>query len=237
MNHYTYMLTVKNPADARRLYIGVRSCKVQPEQDVRYFGSCRPMKAWMKTQEEGCVEKIILARWPSRAEALEHEIFLHECFDVGVNPEFWNRAKQRVKGFDTAGTTHEAYNKGMTWTDEQKAAHSARLKGRVVAPETKAKISAAQKGRKMPEERRLKLIGKKASPETLKKLRESHLGIPAWNKGKPFSEAARQKMSAARMGVAPWNKGKQFSEESRQKMREAAKRRASRARNEKGQFV
>ena len=237
MSHYTYMLTVKNPSDSRRLYIGVRSCKVQPEQDVQYFGSCRPMRAWMKTQGNGCVEKIILARWPSRAEALEHEIFLHECFDVGVNPEFWNQAKQLAVGFDTTGTNHPAYNKGLAWTDEQKAAQSARLKGRVVSPETRAKISVAQKGRKMPEERRLKFVGKKASEETRKKLSVSHLGQPAWNKGKPFSEASRKKMSTARIGISPWNKGKQFSEESRQKMSEAAKKRDGRARNERGQFV
>ena len=236
MNHYTYMLTVKSPADSRRLYIGVRSCKGDPEQDVRYMGSCKPMKAWMKTQPEGCVEKMILARWVSRTEALEHEILLHDCFDVGMNPEFWNQAKQTLVGFDTAGTTHEAYNKGMKWTDEQRAAHSEKLKGHIVTKETREKISAIHKGRKMPEERRLKLVGKKASPETLKKLRESHLGQSAWNKGKTFSEESKQKMSAARVGVSPWNKGKTASEESKLKMSEAAKRR-SRNRNEKGQFL
>lgn len=236
MNHYTYMLTVKSPADTRRFYVGVRSCKVEPEQDVKYLGSCRPMKAWMKTQPADCVEKMVLARWESRADALAHEILLHDCFDVGANPEFWNRAKQTAIGFDTTGTTHVGYNKGMTWTKEQKAALSARRKGHVTTPETRAKISAAQKGRKMPEERRLKFVGKKASPETLKKLRESHLGQISWNKGKSFSEESKQKMSAARMGVAPWNKGKAFSEESKQKMSEAAKRRTMK-RNEKGQFL
>jgi hypothetical protein len=88
----------------------------------------------------------------------------------------------------------------------------------------------------MPEERRLKLVGKKASLETLKKLRESHLGQISWNKGKTFSEESKQKMSAARVGVSPWNKGKTASEESKLKMSEAAKRR-SKNRNEKGQFL
>jgi hypothetical protein len=230
------MLTVNSPVDIRRFYVGVRSCKVEPEQDVKYLGSCRPMKAWMKTQPVGCVEKMVLSRWESRAEALAHEILLHDCFDVGANPEFWNRAKQTAVGFDTAGTTHVGYNKGMTWTDEQKAAQSIRLKGRVITPETRAKISAAQKGRKMPEERRLKFVGKKASPETLKKLRESHLGQTAWNKGKPPSEETRNRLSVARLGVTPWNKGKTASEESKLKMSEAAKRR-SKNRNEKGQFL
>lgn len=99
MNHYTYMLTVKNPVDTRRFYVGVRSCKVEPEQDVKYLGSCRPMKAWMKTQPAGCVEKMVLSRWESRADALAHEILLHDCFDVGANPEFWNQARQTSIGF------------------------------------------------------------------------------------------------------------------------------------------
>jgi hypothetical protein len=88
----------------------------------------------------------------------------------------------------------------------------------------------------MPEERRLKFVGKKASPETLEKLRTSHLGQKAWNKGQQFSEESKQKMSVARIGKSPWNKGKSFSEESKQKMSEAAKMR-SRSRNEKGRFV
>ena len=236
MRHYTYMLKVKEPTDARTLYIGVRTCKSQPELDGSYLGSCKPLKEWIKANGSDKVEKIILARWATREEAMLHEILLHDCFDVGRNQEFWNRAKQIATGFDTAGTTHEAYNKGMTWTDEQKKAQSERLKGRVIPDETRRKISLAHKGRKMPEERRLKMIGKTASPETLEKLRTSHLGQKAWNKGKKFSEESKQKMSAARIGKSPWNKGKKFSEESKQKMSESAKLQ-TRERNEKGQFV
>jgi hypothetical protein len=230
------MLKVKEPTDARTLYIGVRTCKSQPELDGSYLGSCKPLKEWIKANGSDKVEKIILARWATREEAMLHEILLHDCFDVGRNQEFWNRAKQIATGFDTAGTTHEAYNKGMTWTDEQKKAQSERLKGRVIPDETRRKISLAHKGRKMPEERRLKMIGKTASPETLEKLRTSHLGQKAWNKGKKFSEESKQKMSAARIGKSPWNKGKKFSEESKQKMSESAKLQ-TRERNEKGQFV
>lgn len=236
MRHYTYMLKVKEPTDARMLYIGVRTCKAQPELDSAYLGSCKPLKAWIRDNGADKVEKTILARWATREEALSHEILLHDCFDVGRNPEFWNRAKQIAAGFDTAGTTHVGFNKGMKWTEEQRKAQSERLKGRLVSDETRRKISLAQKGRKMPEERRLKHVGKKASPETLKKLRESHLGQTAWNKGKPFSEESRKKMSAAKLGFIPWNKGKEFSEESKRKMSEAAKMRF-RTRNEKGQFV
>jgi hypothetical protein len=236
MNHYTYMLAVKNPTDARRFYIGVRTCKSVPEDDVGYLGSCKPLKAWLLDNGRDCAEKIILARWPSRQEALEHEILLHDCFDVGRNEEFWNRAKQVAKGFDTTGVSHEAYNKGMRWTEEQRLAQSERLKGRVVSEKTRMKIRLAQKGRPMPEAQRLKLIGKKASAETKQKLRDSHLGQIAWNKGIPPSDEAKAKMSAARIGKSPWNKGKTFSEDAKRKMSEAAKGRCK-ARNEKGQFI
>jgi hypothetical protein len=236
MNHYTYVLKVKEPTDARALYIGVRTCKAQPELDSTYLGSCKPLKAWIKNNGADKVEKIILARWATREEALSHEILLHDCFDVGRSQEFWNRAKQIATGFDTAGTTHVGYNKGMKWTDEQRKAHSERIKGRVVSDETRKKIALAQKGRKMPEERRLKFVGKKASPETIEKLRVSHLGQTAWNKGALLTAEHRAKLSAAKIGFIPWNKGKTFTEESKRKMSEAAKRQ-SRQRNEKGQFL
>jgi len=236
MNHYTYMLKVKEPTDARVLYIGVRTCKGTPELDATYLGSCKPLNAWIKDNGADKVEKIILSRWPTREEALSHEILLHDCFDVGRNQEFWNRAKQIATGFDTAGTTHVGYNKGVKWTDEQRKAHSERFKGRVVPEETRRKISLAQKGRTIPEERRLKFVGKKASPETVEKIRISRLGQRAWNKGATLSEEHKAKLSAARMGKSPWNKGKSFSEESKQKMSESAKMQL-RSRNEKGQFV
>lgn len=99
MNHYTYMLKVKEPTDARALYIGVRTCKAEPELDSAYLGSCKPLKAWIKDNGADKVEKIILARWATREEALSHEILLHDCFDVGRNQEFWNRAKQTSDKF------------------------------------------------------------------------------------------------------------------------------------------
>lgn len=237
MYHYTYMITVNNPTDVRKLYLGVRSCKVIPEQDL-YFGSCRPFKAWQKQYGTDGLKKQILALWPTRKEALNHEILLHDCFDVAVNPEFWNQAKQIADGFDTTGTTHIAYNKGMKWTDEQKARLSQALKGKIVSEETKIKISKAQKGRPMPEERRLKLVGKKASEETRIKQRLAKLGKISWSKGKKFSNEHRAKLSAAKIGVEPWNKNRSWTLEEKTKLSEAAKNsKIVRQRNEKGQYL
>lgn len=237
MYHYTYMITVQNPTDSRKFYIGVRTCKVKPEDDL-YFGSCRPFRAWQKTHGVEGLSKQILAIWPDRASALSHEILLHDCFDVGRNEEFWNRAKQIAEGFDTTGTTHIGYNKGKKWTEDQRKKLSESLKGHPTSEETKRKISDAQKGRKMPEERRLLLVGQKRSEEARRKMREARLGKPSWSLGKTFTDEHKAKLSAAKLGKFSWNKGRSWSEEERQKLSESAKnRKVGRQRNEKGQYL
>lgn len=246
MYHYTYMITVKNPTDARRLYLGVRSCKVIPEEDV-YFGSCRPFRVWQKQHGVDGLERQVLAVWPTRAEALNHEILLHDCFDVAVNPEFWNQAKQKVTGFDTSGTTHVGYNKGMKWTEEQRKRVSAIRMGHPTSEETKRKISEAQKGKKLAPDHVAALTGKKRSEEGrknmsdakkayLQKLRDE--GKPMPSAGQVFSEETKLKMSLAKIGKASWNKGRSWTEEERIKLSEAAKtRKVKRQRNEKGQYL
>jgi group I intron endonuclease len=46
-------------------------------------------------------------------------------------------------------------------------------------------------------------LGVRATPETIKKLRESHLGQEPWNRGKKASKEARRKMSKAHEGRKP----------------------------------
>jgi hypothetical protein len=52
------------------------------------------------------------------------------------------------------------------------------------------------------------LKGRKLSVEHIEKLRVSHLGQVAWNKGLPFNSIVRQKMSAAKKGKVSPHKGK-----------------------------
>jgi hypothetical protein len=76
--------------------------------------------------------------------------------------------------------------------------------------------------------------GEKLSEEAKKKISESRVGKPSWNKGlhlsedhkqklrgRVLSEETKQKMREARLGKPSWNKGLHFSEESKQKMSEA----------------
>jgi len=181
MYHYTYMITVKNPTDARRLYIGVRSCKVPPEQDT-YYGSCRPFRKWQKEHGVDGLHKQILAVWKSREDALSHEVLLHDCFDVATNQEFWNQAKQLVTKFDTAGVPSK--KRGKPLSDEQKIKLSNSCKGR----------PSPFKGRKHNEDSKIKI----GPPKGFVPWNKGTVGAQvAWNKGKSgiYSEEVLKKLS------------------------------------------
>jgi hypothetical protein len=114
MNHYTYFLTAKEPFNGMKYYIGVRSCKSSPEED-KYMGSSKIIK-----RNKVAVDKHILATWNSRKEAVSHEILLHECFDVALNKEFFNQAKQTSTGFDTTGIEPPIKGKKLSFKSREK---------------------------------------------------------------------------------------------------------------------
>ena len=82
--------------DLGRGYIGVRSCACAPELDTKYFGSFKD-KTFQPTS------KVIIKTFPTRSDAVRAEIQMHNLFNVGVEPHFANRAKQRSDKFDTSG--------------------------------------------------------------------------------------------------------------------------------------
>lgn len=183
MFHYTYQVTVSNPTDARRFYIGVRSSDVKPEDDV-YFGSCKPFKRWQEANGTSGLVKQVLAVWPTRNDALLHEILLHDCFDVAKNPEFWNQAKQKAEKFDTAGTVQ---------SEELKLLKSLKTKGRPKSEEHKAKIGAALKGKPKSEEHKKKVsLSRIGQPSPLKGM--------SIGKGRPKSPEHKAKIGASNLG-------------------------------------
>lgn len=95
-NHYVYLLQHKYK---ELYYIGCRSCKGTIGNDD-YMGS----SSVMTNEDKRNSNKIILARFKTRKEALSYEIELHNKFDVAVNPLFWNKAKQTSTGFDCVRT-------------------------------------------------------------------------------------------------------------------------------------
>jgi len=95
--HYTYY----SYEEFGRGYIGKRSCKCSPEEDVKYFGSYTD-KTFKPTQ------KIILETYDTREEALSAEIKLHKFYDVAKNSHFANKAKQTSEKFSYVMTSEEA---------------------------------------------------------------------------------------------------------------------------------
>ena len=89
-----------------RGYIGVRSCECKPEQDSSYFGS-------FKDKTFAPKNKIILATFETREEALQAEIDLHTFYQVHVNSHFANRSCQTSTGWSTQGvpTSGEVKNR------------------------------------------------------------------------------------------------------------------------------
>jgi hypothetical protein len=155
-------------------YIGVRTSKVLPELDTSYWGSSKHLpKDVSKTHI-----KTVLALFFTREWAVEYEVYLHNKYDVAVNPAFYNKAKQTSTKFDTTGTTlseehaqrMRVLNIGRKHTEEAKRKLSEAHKGKIKSPESRAKMSLAQK----------RYV---SSPDYVNP-----------NKGKPFSEKARVKL-------------------------------------------
>ena len=163
--HYVY----KSFEEEGREYIGCRSCNCLPEEDIEYSGSFYD-KTFFPT------EKTILFVCETREEVLEIEIELHNFFDVGVNPQFANRAKQTSTGFDRTGVPK---------TKEWKQAHSERMAGeknhQFGVPknmETKKKLSEALSGENSP------MFGVPKTEETRKKISEAMSGEKHPNYGR-----------------------------------------------------
>ena len=136
MHHYTYFLTAKEPFNGMKYYIGVRSCKINPEED-KYLSSSKVIK-----RNKIAVDKHILSTWNTRQEAVSHEILLHDCFNVAINKEFFNQALQTAVGFDTSGMLSPMKGKQHTNETIEKMRESKLNQ----SAETKQKISNTLKG-------------------------------------------------------------------------------------------
>lgn len=184
MYHYTYRLTLTNNTDSRKYYIGARSCNKYPTQDTNYLGSCKSLLAWFKEHGYAGVVKEILAIYSDRKDAIEHEINLHNHFDVAQNNEFWNKAKQTSIGFDTTGTR---------LSEEVKKQKSILFKNLVRTAEHRQNISNALKGKPRTKEHCLALSNaKKGKPSPLKGM--------SLGKGIPKSKEHKQKIGLANKG-------------------------------------
>ena len=104
--HYVYRIT---NIETSKHYYGVRTCKGSPKEDIgiNYFSSSSD-KLFKKQQKElpWRFKYKVVRIFNSREEATKFEIRLHNKFNVGVNENFYNRAKQTSTGWDNTGIKH-----------------------------------------------------------------------------------------------------------------------------------
>lgn len=124
-HHYTYVIHNENSG---RYYIGVRSSELAPEDDEKYMGSSKHLKAEMKEQPTGW-NKYIQQTYASRSEALDDE-------------------KASISGHLQNGLCINLSPGGTGWKSI-----TASL-GRVVSDETKRKISEKTKGKEITQAHR-----------------------------------------------------------------------------------
>ncbi len=196
--HYVYY----SYEEYGRGYIGSRTCKCLPEEDIKYFGS-------FKDKSFKPIQKIILkSDYATREEAYDDEIALQEYYKVVENSHFANRAYQTSTGFSRKGMT--SHNKGKKMCEDQRKKLSDSCKGRKLSEETKEKLSKKIKGRILSEEHKRKIgESNKGKPrqtpegmERLKRMQQERKG----KKRKPHSEETKRKISEATKGRIPWNK-------------------------------
>lgn len=101
--HYVYRIT---NTCINKHYYGKRSSSLEPHKDLgkHYFSSSRD-KEFIKDQKEN-PEKYrykVIRIFEFSQDALVFEILLHQKFNVGINPNFYNKAKQTSSGFSTFG--------------------------------------------------------------------------------------------------------------------------------------
>lgn len=150
---YHYVYIISNVVEQKQ-YIGCRSSNVPPEDDIgkRYFSSSRD-KEFMTDQRENHQNYVyeVVDVFVDRKSAIELEIVLHETYDVGRNPRFYNNAKQTSVGFSNAGRV------GYKHTDETKAKIKESQRNRMQSEEVRAKIREKSTGKVHTEETKAKI--------------------------------------------------------------------------------
>lgn len=183
-----------------------------------------------------------LAYWKSRKgmKLSEHQLEMFRKVNIGrkLTEEHKKNLSQSHLGKKMSEENRlkmSIARKGIKLSDEVKKNMSNAQKGKVMSKEARIKIGLASLGRKMKpeniEKQRIRMIGntrgfrkgqvshnkgKHPSEETLKKLRESHLGQKSWNKGIKgiYHHTEEWKRNNSKMMM-----GKKMSIESRNKLR------------------
>lgn len=136
LTHYVYYSYEENG----RGYIGSRSCKCLPEEDI-YYGSYKD-KTFKPTA------KVILAICETKEQRYELEYLFQKLHNVVENPHFANRAFQTNKGFSRLGLANSEESRRKM--SESRRNKPSGMKGKKHSEETKARISESLKGKPCP---------------------------------------------------------------------------------------
>ena len=192
MYHYTYL--IENKLNGKK-YIGVRSSQNDPNTDF-YWSSSKSLKHEINLIGRDNFRKIILDIFDTRKEAVYNEIELHKFYDVGNNPNFYNKAKQTSTGFDTTGISSPL--KGVAKTPEQKKKQS-----NIMKLKSKGKNNA--------------MYGKTHSNKTKKLISEKLKGLLVGERngrfGVTLTSDTKQKISIKNKGKRPTDETKKLISE------------------------
>ena len=233
-NNFVYLILNKIN---RKKYIGVKSTDLDPYEVIgkTYFSSSSD-KEFIREQKEHPenFKYRVLKNFKTRKEAVQLECELHERYDVSLNDEFYNKAKQTSTGFDTSG---------IKLTEEQKEIK--RLKNieryKDINERIKISIKSKESWSKNPQ-RRLKLIemnkNRIRTAEEIEKIKQTrkdpitgkdkYSGKNSSFYGKTHTSEYKEKMRLLQTGktlsqeskdkISKANRGRKHTEEAKIKM-------------------
>ena len=160
--HYTYC----SYEESGRSYIGSRTCRCNPENDIRYFGSFTD-KTFAPTK------KVILKLYNTAEECLLAEHLMMRLFNVAYEEHFANKQFSPYTNFGCP-LVHSKFMKnnkhrvGKHHSEESKKKTSETMKakpkgenhphhGRVLTEEHKRKLSDSKRGQKRTPEQRKRI--------------------------------------------------------------------------------
>ena len=214
-------------------YVGSKLGAIDKTED--YLGSGTIIKRIAKKRPND-LYKTILGKTNTRREMMTQEEAWLKAYRAAQDDNMYNlknsyrghlgakftdshKSKLGIKG-NTFGTKNKGKvrtaeqkrkmsetKKGTTpWNKGKKGLQVSHNKGKKLSAETRRKLSEANKGKSPPNK------GKKATPEQVRKNRESHMGQEAWNKGKSWSEETKRKQSEAHKGK-PWTEARRKAQQ------------------------